>query len=180
LILTGARRDEVGNLVHSEIDLSARRWLLPAARAKNKREHEIPLSDLAVSILESTLAREGREHRAAIFGDGPRRKGGSVRGFSGWSKAKAALDKRIEPPLSPWRLHDIRRSVATGMAELGVKPHVIEATLNHVSGHKAGVAGIYNHAAYAPEKQQALDRWAAHVEAIAAGKPWSNIVPLRA
>ena len=180
LILTGARRDEVGNLARSEIDLTARRWLLPAARAKNNREHEIPLSDLAVSILELALAREGRENRAAIFGDGPRHNGGSVRGFSGWSKAKAALDRRIEPPLLPWRLHDLRRSVATGMAELGVKPHVIEATLNHVSGHKAGVAGIYNHAAYAPEKRQALDRWAAHVEVIVAGKAGSNVVPMRA
>ena len=69
-------------------------------------------------------------------------------------------------PLAPWRLHDIRRTVATRLAELGVQPHVIEAVLNHVSSHKAGVAGIYNRALYAAEKRQALELWAEHVRAL--------------
>jgi hypothetical protein len=80
----------------------------------------------------------------------------------------------------PWRLHDMRRTAATRMADLGVLPHVVEAVLNHVSGYKAGVAGVYNRALYAAEKRQALDLWAAHIEALLAGKPASNIVALKA
>ena len=70
---------------------------------------------------------------------------------------------------APWRLHDLRRTVATRMAELGVQPHVVEAVLNHVSGHKAGVAGVYNRALYAAEKRRALELWGEHVRALAAG-----------
>jgi hypothetical protein len=86
-------------------------------------------------------------------------------GFSGWSRAKASLDTRINKArvehlgnraeeITPWRIHDIR-PVATGMADIGVQPHIIEAALNHISGHKAGVAGIYNQAIYASEKRAA-------------------------
>jgi integrase len=82
-------------------------------------------------------------------------------GFSNWSDAKAALDERLELP--SWRLHDLRRSAATGMAELGVLPHIIEAILNHVSGHRAGVAGIYNRARYEGEMRDALAKWADYV-----------------
>ena len=71
--------------------------------------------------------------------------------------------------LVPWRLHDIRRTVATRMAELGVLPHVVEAVMNHISGHKAGVAGVYNRATYAAEKRAALNLWAAHVEKLVGG-----------
>ena len=81
--------------------------------------------------------------------------------------------------MAPWRLHDLRRSTATRMAELGTLPHVVEAVLNHLSGSRAGVAGIYNRATYLPEKRQALDLWAAHVEALVAGKAASNVVSLR-
>jgi hypothetical protein len=80
--------------------------------------------------------------------------------------------------MAPWRLHDVRRTVATGMASLGVQPHVVEAVLNHISGHKAGVAGIYNRAQYLPERRQALDLWANHVAALVAGEA-SNVVPMR-
>ena len=100
-----------------------------------------------------------RDGRSLIFGEGEG-------GFQGWSKAKAALDSRIAnagAKVRPWRLHDLRRTVATRMADLGTLPHVIEAILNHISGHKSGVAGIYNRATYAKEKREALDAWAAHV-----------------
>ena len=92
---------------------------------------------------------------------------------SGWSKLKARLDATMNIP--PWRLHDLRRTAATGMAEIGIAPHIVEAALNHVSGARAGVAGTYNRAAYAPEKRAALERWAAHVEGLISGN--SNIVP---
>jgi integrase len=97
-------------------------------------------------------------------------------GFSGWSDCKARLDQallalrrkanRKAKAMPDWRLHDLRRTAATGMAELGVQPHVIESVLNHVSGHKAGVAGIYNRSKLIEPMRDALQRWSDHIEAI--------------
>jgi len=90
-------------------------------------------------------------------------------GFAGWSAAKASLDKRL-PDTKPWTLHDLRRTCATGMAELGVAPHIVELVLNHQSGHRGGIAGVYNHAVNGKERREALDQWAAHLMALV-GKP---------
>ena len=162
LILTAQRREEIGGLAWSEVkgDLIA----LPPERVKNKRPHTLPLSPQAKAILERQPRRNSRD---LIFGIG---KGG----FSGWSDCKARLDKAIldkrrekdrkARPMADWRLHDLRRTAATGMAELGVLPHIIEAILNHVSGHKGGVAGVYNRARYEDEMREALERWANHVD----------------
>jgi integrase len=150
LILTGQRREEIGGLRWSEVH--GDRIVLPPARTKNRRQHEVPLSPQARAIIERQRRHKGRE---LIFGIGEG-------GFSGWSGAKAALDARLR--LSDWHLHDLRRSAATGMAEIGVLPHIIEAILNHVSGHRAGVAGIYNRARYEGEMRDALAKWARHVE----------------
>jgi integrase len=163
LLLTGQRRDEIGGLCWSEVDLAKGVIHLAADRTKNKRPHEVPLSAPARAILERrSVTGRTRAHPTPdgdwVFG---------IRGFSGWSWPKAALDKRLGAKVEPWTLHDLRRSCATGMAELGVPPHIIEAVLNHVSGHKAGVAGIYNRARYESEMRDALARWAAHVEALA-------------
>ncbi len=117
--------------------------------------------------------------------------------FSGWSKGKAALDARIaanrakaagrakaaaEDAMAPWRLHDLRRSVVTHMAEIGIQPHVIEAVVNHISGHKGGVAGVYNRATYAVEKRGALDRWADWLLGLMPGEEVAmldgNVVPM--
>src|SRR5262245_65764837 len=87
-----------------------------------------------------------------------------------WYKAKDRLDAAMKPA-TPWVLHDLRRTAATGMAELGIAPHIVEAVLNHVSGARAGVAGTYNRAAYLPEKKAALARWAAHIEGLVSGQP---------
>lgn len=95
--------------------------------------------------------------------------------MSGWSKIKRRMDERMKIP--PWRLHDLRRTAATGMAEIGIAPHIVEAALNHLSGAKAGVAGIYNRAQYAAEKKAALARWAQHVLGIVGGRA-ANVVPL--
>jgi integrase len=124
----------------------------------------VPLSTLALEILHTQFKREGRD---LVFG--------AREGFQGWSKAKEALDRRMlvdlknahgeKAKLKPWRLHDIRRTVATRLGDLGVLPHVVEAILNHISGHKAGVAGIYNRAIYAPEKRAALETWADYIAA---------------
>lgn len=120
--------------------------------------------------------------------------------FSGWSQSKTRLDQKIarrraearlgrplakeekpEPSDSPtpWTLHDLRRTVVTGMAEIGIAPHIIEAVANHISGHKGGVAGVYNRAQYSGEKRAALQRWADHVDHVVAGRPDSNVVPIR-
>src|SRR5262249_19714492 len=113
--------------------------------------------------------------RDLIFGTGEN-------GFSGWSQATAALEGRIAEkhgaPLPHWTPHDLRRTAATGMADIGVQPHVIEALLHHVSGPKARVAGIYNRASYEREKAQALDMWGDHLLAIVRGRK-SKVVALR-
>jgi integrase len=175
LILTGQRREEIGALQWAEIDLAAGLIRLPAGRTKNGRAHDVPLSAPAVDLLQA-LPRTG----PAVFGT-------RAAGFAGYSIPKRALDRRIaetrqaarREPTPPWVLHDLRRSVATHMAELGVQPHIIEAVLNHVSGHKAGVAGVYNRATYEREKRQALDLWAEHVMALVERRA-TNVVPLRA
>jgi integrase len=150
-------------------------WASGADRTKNGLAHDLPLSTPALTVLSNLERREGRD---LVFGAGDG-------AFQGWSNAKTALDKRVSarlakdvqsPPTAdhlrfkPWRLHDIRRTVATGMADIGVQPHVIEAVLNHVSGHKAGVAGVYNRASYAAEKREALTLWGDHVAALIKGE----------
>jgi integrase len=186
LLLTGQRRDEIGDLQWSEVDLDGAVINLPPDRTKNHRPHVVPLAPAAAAILRST-PRRARKGGAIdyVFGEG---KGG----YSGWSKAKEALDRRInddgtawgkragKPKIADWRLHDLRRTCATVMADkLGVLPHVIEAMLNHVSGHKAGVAGIYNRASYEREVRAALTLWSEHLQTIVEGAE-SKIVPLRA
>jgi integrase len=169
LLLTGQRRGEVAEMHRDEIDLVKRLWSLPGTRTKNAKPHIVPLSDQAVRILEPLLAGGHAFVFTAARG----------RAIAAFAPFKARLDQRMGMPSgTPWTLHDIRRTVATGMAGIGIQPHIVEAVLNHVSGHRAGVAGIYNRAAYAAEKAEALQRWADHVEALIAGKP-VKVVPLR-
>jgi integrase len=151
LALTGQRASEIGGLRWSEVDLGKKLITLPAERTKNGRPHEVPLSTPAVDILKAHY-QPGREF---VFG------GRDRSGFNGWGQCKIELDKKLN--LKPWRIHDLRRTCATGLANLGHQPHVVEAVLNHVSGSKSGVAGIYNKAQYSVEKAQALNAWAGHV-----------------
>jgi integrase len=176
LILTGARRAEIGDLVWDEFvdDMVT----IPAKRSKNRRDHEILLSAPARALLES---RPRRNSTNFLFGQ---RDGA---GFSGWSKAKKALDKRLADAgirLAPWSLHDIRRTVATGLAErLGTEPHIVESVLGHVSGFLAGVAGTYNRALYRGPKAEAMQRWGDYVLALTvdhkANEPERRTAPAR-
>lgn len=153
LILTGQRRDEVAGIAWKELDLAGALWTIPAERSKNKRAHDVPLSAPALQILSETPQLADR---TLIFGrgEGP---------FSGFTNARARLATRVGAA-EHWTLHDLRRTAATLMGDkLGILPHVVEAVLNHVSGHKAGVAGVYNRATYATEKRAALDAWAGYV-----------------
>jgi integrase len=155
LMLTAQRRDEIGGLRWSEVDVAAQTIGLPGERTKNRLPHDIPLSKLALGVLADQPKRRGRD---LVFGEGEG-------GFSGWSRSKDRLD--AECGVKDWTLHDLRRTAATGMANLGVQPHIIEAVLNHISGHKAGVAGIYNRSTYAADKRAALELWANHIKTVA-------------
>lgn len=166
LFYTGARRDEIGELMSPEFDNANRQIDLPAERSKNHRPFIMALSDPAFELLAS---RGTKKH--FVFGQ-------RDHGFQGWSKAKEGLDATLNFD-KPWQLRDIRRTVATGMAELGVDPHIVEACLNHVSGHKAGVAGIYNKAAYASQKREAVERWATHLTVMLAQARGENVTPMK-
>jgi integrase len=176
LALTGARADEIASLCWSEVrdDLI----VLPPDRVKNGRTHEIPLSDAARAIIKAQPRRtnlDGRP-RDLIFGTGDG-------AFSGWSNCKDRLSVRIEKAtgksLPHWTPHDLRRSFSTHANELGIaQPHIIEAVLGHVSGFRAGVAGVYNHASYRNEKRIALDRWADTLLAWVKGRD-SKVTTLR-
>jgi integrase len=170
LMLTGQRANEIAALRWDELDFASDLIRLPAERTKNGRAHDVPMASTVRALLKSQEKIEGRPF---VFGY----RGGP---FSGWSKSKKALDKRIadSTSISHWTPHDLRRTAATGMADLGVQPHVIEAVLNHVSGHKSGVAGIYNRALYTAEKAQALALWDDHIAAVVKGRK-SNVTPLK-
>jgi integrase len=171
LLLTGARRDEIGSLRWSEVDLDDATITLPPARTKSRHKHVIPLSPPACAILAAQPRRTNPDStpRDQVFGIG------WERGFQGWSKSKAELDARIaqaDHGVNDWVLHDFRRSLSTALHErFGVLPHVVETILGHVSGHKAGVAGVYNHAAYLDERRRALTIWGAHITNLVSGQP---------
>ena len=153
MLLTGQRRGEVCGMTWAELDLDKRTWTLPATRTKNGREHVVPLSDAAMSIIEKQPRSTAHVFNSPL---------------SGWSRPKRALDAAMG--VEGWTLHDLRRTAATGMHEIGVAPHVVEAVLNHQSGHRAGIAGVYNHAVYANEKRAALAAWAETVRALVEGR----------
>jgi integrase len=184
LLLTGARRDEVAALEWREVDLAARTWTLPAARSKNKRPHEIPLSDAAVEILAALLRVEG--NAGFVFTTTGKT------AVSGFSRAKAQIDAAILEMLQRnaeatgadakapehWTFHDLRRTVATNLQKLGIRLEVTEAVLNHVSGSRAGIVGVYQRHEYAAEKRAALDAWARCLDALLTGAPAANVVEL--
>jgi integrase len=160
LVLTAQRLGEVSAMRWEHVDLEKGIWTVPAENSKNGRANEVPLSQPALEILKQLPRGDGYVFPAA---------NGSGRPASGFSKAKRKLERAITGALrpkavAPWRLHDIRRSAASGMAQLGIEPHVIERVLNHVSGQLSGVAGVYNRYGYLPEKRHALETWAAHID----------------
>jgi integrase len=172
LLLTGCRVDEIANMHRDELSDDISMLRLPSERTKNGLPHDVPLPRFARDILGEVKRIEGC---AYVFS----RKKGKGKPIGGWSKIKHELDAAMlalakeerGAIIKPWRLHDLRRTCATGMAGIGIQPHVVEACLNHVSGAKAGVAGIYNREMYEKEKREAFERWAEHVERVAtAGK----------
>ncbi len=156
LILTAQRREEVAGMTWTEISPDLSTWTMAGARTKNGAAHIVPLSAFAQELLRSVPRFDG-----LVF---PGLRGSS----SGWSKAKAALDKRSG--VKDWTLHDLRRTTATGLQRLGVRLEVTEQVLNHISGSRAGVVGIYQRHDFAAEKRAALDAWGEHMLAIVEGR----------
>lgn len=190
LLLTGQRREEVAGMDWAELDRSTATWTLPANRAKNGTAHIVPLSPAVVDELDRlALARQLKaEDEAPDAKHWP--KAGAVMSIRGgvslscFSQAKRLLDaettkaRKKAGPMDHWRVHDLRRTMATGFQRLGVRFEVTEAVLNHVSGAKGGVAGIYQRHDWREEKRTALEAWARHVEAILSPAAKGNVVSL--
>jgi integrase len=175
LLLTAQRRDELAHATWSEFDLERRTWTLPSERTKNGRAHIVHLSGLAVEILEMLprlASKKGWTFTTARREDVPI--GGFGHGRVRITKAMAEISSE---EIAPFTLHDLRRSSATGMAALGIAPHVVDKILNHSSGKIAGVAKIYNRFKYLPERKAALEGWGRHVEGLVRPTP-SNVVEL--
>jgi integrase len=152
LILTGQRREEVAGMVQAELSNDLSTWTIPASRAKNRVTHVVPLSAPVQELLRNLPWFGG-----FLF---PGLRGA----YNGWSKAKSALDARSG--VTDWRLHDLRRTMATGLQRLGVRLEVTEQVLNHISGSRAGIVGIYQRHDFAAEKRAALEAWGQHIMAI--------------
>jgi integrase len=196
LILAGQRRGEVAGMEWREISDDLATWTMPGERTKNGVAHVVPLSAPASDLLRALLPDDANGTKQAIA---DRRAAATLAlpgavgtPFGDWSQAKRALDTAITEvrrkaaaafgtiaaPLVPWTLHDLRRTVATGLQRLGVRLEVTEAVLNHISGSRGGIAGVYQRHDWAAEKRAALDAWAAHVLAIAEQRTRAeNVLP---
>jgi integrase len=176
LLATGQRKSEVGGMADSEI--AERLWSLPAARTKNKRAHDVPLSDLALSLIERTKRIESEA--GFLFTTT------GLTPVSGFSKGKDELDEQMLKiareergetfKIAPWHLHDLRHSLKTWMQEARIEKDVRDAVQNH---HTKDMDERYGHYTFADEKRAALDAWARHLTAIVTGKS-AKVIKLRA
>lgn len=155
LLLTGQRRSEIATLKWSYIDFKEKVIHIPATNVKAKRGHDVPLSDLAVTILQSLPHFKGPYIFTTCHGKKP---------VDGFGKIKIKFDNRFKA--HDWRFHDLRRTAATNMAEIGIPLHTISRVLNHAEG---GVTKIYARHSYLPEKRQALEKWEKHLQNILQG-----------
>lgn len=154
LLLSGQRRAEVAELRWTELDLEKRLWTLPSQRAKNGRQHTVPITDAMLDLLRRVPRFLGSDFVFTTTGKTP---------ISGFGRLKHRLDRTLPQGTEPWIIHDLRRTMATNMAMLGVPQPVTEALLNHKTGVVSGVAAIYNVYSYADEKREALGAWSEHV-----------------
>jgi integrase len=168
LMLTGARRNEVSQMRWSEIDEDGT-WTLPRERSKNRRPHKISLPSQAQAIIAAMPSIADCDFVFTADGKKP---------VTGWDKAKVRISVRAGIAADSWRLHDLRRTAASGMQKLGVSVPVIERALNHTSGTFRGIVGVYQQHDYADEVRIALQRWADRIEEIIGGKP-AKVVKLR-
>jgi integrase len=173
LLVTGQRVSEVIGARRSELALDRKEWRLPAERVKNASPHEVPLSDLALSLFEEALARS--KSKTLVF---PSAITGSP--IAGHSVAKALKRSLQGLRLADFTPHDLRRTCATNLAKAGIPRLIVDKTLNHISADRSTIAGVYDRHSYWREKTEALDLWAANLSAILAGQhPGRNVIPLR-
>jgi integrase len=175
MALTGQREGEVAGMRWDELDLKEKLWMLPANRTKNKEQHTVALCDAAIEIIKALPHIKSSGH--LVF---PSR---HDRPVSSFARAKEAIDAGISKanegkPLADWVLHDLRRTVASGMARLGIQLPVIEKVLNHKSGTFRGIVGVYQRHSFADEKRIALAAWASHVNSVVSGKQPTNVIPM--
>ena len=155
LALTGQRREEVARLQWEELDLTKRIWALPKSRTKNGKAHVVHLSEQSMTVLKRI--NQGGPYVFSRLGAKP---------FAEFSRAKLQLDQLSR--VTGWRLHDLRRTCVSGMARLGIAPHVADKVLNHQAGTISGVAAIYQRHEFLAERREALERWGAHLVRIVA------------
>jgi integrase len=192
MLATGQRRSEVGAATWGEIDQNDALWTLGKTRTKAKRLHDVPLPDLALSIVADCPRAGDFVFASGRTGVAPDGMGRRPVALAGWGKAKERLDalmlkhakalaradgKKEPQEIEEWRLHDLRRTCGTHMGRLGVDRLVISKVLNHAEG---GVTKRYDRHRYDAEKRTALDRWALHLQAIVDGKTGGNVVLLAA
>jgi integrase len=165
LLATGQRREEVAGMRWGQINEKEKLWTIPSYSTKADRTHIVPLSELAIEIL-GKVPRVG-EHVFTTRRDRP---------VSGYSKMKAAVDGKVaeSAKMEPWTIHDLRRTVATGMGRLKITRFLIGRVLNHAD---PGVTAVYDRYEYLDEKRHALDAWASHLDRIL-NPPGDNVVPL--
>jgi integrase len=160
LLLTGQRRNEVFEADRSEFDLERKLWTIPGERAKNGTAHLVPLAPAVLAVVKSLIEHDRGDKLIPA-------KGNWEAGPSGFSKAtiriRANLEAELEQSVAHWTLHDLRRTMATGLQRLGVRLEVTEAVLNHLSGARAGIVGVYQRHNYLDEKGVALAAWAKEV-----------------
>ena len=191
LALTGQRLREVAGMSWSEVDLEQRLWRIPGERAKNGTDHLCPLSPEAISAL--TAVQPDEDHRKglifpAVVKRATAGKPPTPQPISGFSSGKRRLDALIgkraadgaeKPPVAPWTLHDLRRTLATGLQAKGFPVEHVEAVLNHVSGKRGGIVAVYQTHEYLPEKTKAPEAWGRHVKDIHNdGLKGSNVIAL--
>ena len=164
----------------SEIDLDKQLWTIPKEKTKSEREHDVPLSALALEILGSCPRFNAGDF---VFSST-----GGARPVSGFSKTKEIADAKAEeiaeetssPAVGRWRFHDLRRTMTTMLAEIGIKPHILGAVINHSPGALHGVTAIYNRYLYLPEKQRALEAWGRKLQSIIRPEADEKVVSIRA
>jgi integrase len=168
LVLTACRRAEIGNMCWSELDdpEQPNRFTIPAARSKNGKPHTLPVMPMMRDVISSVPRLASRNQLFGARGDG----------FTSWVQGKRSLDERSG--VTAWKTHDIRRSIATKMADLGTPPHIVEEVLGHRT-FKAGVRGTYNRSTYEREVRAALAMWHDHIRMLIDGGA-RNVIPITA
>ena len=183
LLLTGQRRDEVTGMRWREVNLDAQTWTIAKDRCKNGKAHTIDLCPEALRLVGARMPEDGA--RSHITGNRLVYTTTGQTPVSGYSRAKSRIDRKMKAELGdrfqPWRLHDLRRTAASGMAALGFQPHVIERVLNHVSGAQGGLVGVYQRHEYRDDRKRAILAWGEHVMALVADEEpkAENVVQLR-